>query len=71
MALRSSETKAASDSVVLEDGIKEDIVSDLDEWRHGNMVPQPCEASTAATYTAHLESGKTIVALAGELDYNI
>ena len=67
--------KRRLDSVVLDDGIKENIVSDLDEWRasaswyHDRGIPY------RRGYLLHGPpgSGKTsfIVALAGELDYNI
>jgi DNA polymerase III delta prime subunit len=67
--------KRRLDSVVLDEGIKENIVEDLNEWRssahwyHDRGIPY------RRGYLLHGPpgSGKTsfIVALAGELDYNI
>ena len=65
--------KRPLDSVVLDDGVKEAIVSDLEEWRasatwyHDSIPYQGMPAARPAG------SGKSsfIVSLAGELDYNI
>jgi len=67
--------KRRLDSVILDDGIKENIVNDLDEWRHSAPWYHTRGIPYRRGYLLHGTpgSGKTsfIVALAGELDYNI